>query len=207
MLFIVIKFGKFGRTCFFHYLCSQHKYINIRYNMKKIFSLFTPLMVTLAVSMIVFSSCAKEDNGSPVAPVNICWDTNFVENVVAWCDGDGTVVHENNCKDGITVTFDGPGKYCGFYTGDIYFYKAGAQLTFTSSVGKISHIEIKAVTHTNDKVFPAGWTWVKGEKIDSMYVNVTLTWDGTPSSSVVMDSSDTRIDILDISQIIFTISD
>ena len=205
MLFIVIKFGKFGQTCFFHYLCSQHNYINNRNNMKKIFSLFTPLMVTLAVSMIVFSSCAKEDNCSPVAPVNILWDANFVENVVAWRDGYGNIVNENNSKDGINVTFDGPGKYCGFYSGDIYFYKADALLTFTSTVGKISHIEIKAKTHTSDKVFPAGWTWVKGEKIDAMYVNITLSWDGTPSSSMVMDSSDQRMDILDISQIVFTI--
>jgi hypothetical protein len=175
--------------------------------MKKTFSLFIPLMVTLAISMIAFSSCVKEDNGSPSAPVNICWDADFVENVVAWRDGNGTIVNENNSKDGITVTFDGPGKYCGFYTGDIYFYKADAQLTFTSTVGKISHIEIKAKTHTNDKVFPEGWTWVKGEKIDPMYVNITLSWDGTPSSSVVMNSSDQTISIMDISQIVFTISD
>jgi hypothetical protein len=40
-----------------------------------------------------------------------------------------------------------------------------------------------------------------------MYVNITLSWDGTPSYSVVMDSSDQRMDILDISQIVFTLSD
>jgi hypothetical protein len=40
-----------------------------------------------------------------------------------------------------------------------------------------------------------------------MYVNITLSWDGTPSSSVVMDSSDQTISIMDISQIDFTISD
>jgi len=106
--------------------------------MKKHPSLFTTFMLTLAINMIFLSSCTKEDN---VAPVNIHWDANFVENVVAWRNGDGTIVHGNNSKDGITVTFDGPGKYCGFYTGDIYFYKAGALLTFTSTVGKISHIE------------------------------------------------------------------
>ena len=137
----------------------------------------------------------------------VTWDTPFVENVVAWCNGDGTVVHENNSKDGITVTYDGPKKYCGFYTGEIYFYRAETQLTFTSTVGDISHIEIKGVTHTGSKVFPADWTWVKGEKIDAMYVNVTLSWDGTPASSVVMNGSDETISIKDISQIVFTISD
>lgn len=70
---------------------------------------------------------------------------------------------------------------------------------------KREHSRVGSAVHSNDKVFPTGWTWVKGENIDAMYVNITLSWDGTPSSSVVMDSSDQTISIMDISQIDFTI--
>lgn len=60
--------------------------------MKKFFSLFSAMMMCCSM---------HADTGL------VTWDTPFVENVVAWCNGDGTVAHENNSKDGITVTFDG----------------------------------------------------------------------------------------------------
>lgn len=62
------------------------------------------------------------------------------------------------------------------------------------------------VTHVVGAVFPAGWTWVSGEQIDPMYVRGTLSWDGTPAAWVVMNGSDETIYIMDISQIVFTIS-
>lgn len=153
------------------------------------------------IATVLWSCCMYAQRDS------VTWDADFVENVVAWRNGDGTIEHADNSMAGITVTFDGPGKYCGFATGDIYLYKADALLTFTSTVGNISHIDIMGVTHVVDVVFPAGWTWVSSERIDPMYVRGTLSWDGTPAAWVVMNGSDETIYIMDISQIVFTISD
>ena len=153
------------------------------------------------IATVIWACCMCAETKS------VTWDAEFVENIVAWRNADGTIVHANNSKDSITVTFDGPGKYCGFNTGEIYFYKADATLTFTSAEGCISHIEITGVTHTVAAVFPAGWTWLSGEQIDPMYVGGTLSWSGDPASSVVMNGSDETISITDISQIVFTITD
>ena len=134
----------------------------------------------------------------------VSWDSLFVDKVWAWRDGDGNIVNTNNTKDGITVTFDGPGKYCGFAYGEIYFYKADAKLTFTSTVGEISRIEISGTQIR--KNYPDGWTWVPEEKVDVSYYRGKLIWEGTPTTSVDMNGSDDTIDIKDISKIVFTVS-
>ena len=136
--------------------------------------------------------------------VPVSWDSLFVDKVRAWRDGDGNIEHTNNSRDGITVTFDGPGKYCGFSYDEIYFYKADARLTFTSTVGDISRIEISGTQVRT--VYPDGWTWVPEEQVDVSYYRGKLIWEGTPVAAVVMNGSDETIDIKDISQIVFTIN-
>ena len=135
---------------------------------------------------------------------SVAWDSIFVDKLRAWRDGDGTVENMNNTGDGITVTFDGPGKYCGFAYGEIYFYKADAKLTFTSTVGDISRIEISGIQLR--KIYPDGWKWIPETQVDVSYYRGKLIWEGTPAASVEMNSSDETIDIKDISQIVFTIS-
>lgn len=135
---------------------------------------------------------------------SVSWDSLFVDKVRAWRDGDGNIEHANNTRDGITVTFDGPGKYCGFSYGEIYFYKADAKLTFTSTVGNISRIEISGTQVRT--VYPDGWTWVPEEQVDVSHYRGKLIWEGTPADSVVMNGSDETIDIKDISKIVFTIN-
>ena len=135
---------------------------------------------------------------------SVSWDSLFVDKVRAWRDGDGNIEHANNTRDGITVTFEGPGKYCGFSYDEIYFYKADAKLTFTSTVGDISRIEISGTQVRT--VYPDGWTWVPEEQVDVSHYRGKLIWEGTPADSVVMNGSDETIDIKDISKIVFTIN-
>ena len=136
--------------------------------------------------------------------VSVTWDSIFVDKVRAWRDGDGNIEHTNNTKDGITVTYDGPGKYCGFAYGEIYFYKADAKQTFTSTVGSISRIEISGVQVRT--IYPEGWKWIPEEQVDVSHYRGKLIWEGTPADSVSMNGSDEPIDIKDISQIVFTVS-
>ena len=135
---------------------------------------------------------------------SVSWDSLFVDKVRAWRDGDGNIELANNTRDGITVTFEGPGKYCGFSYDEIYFYKADAKLTFTSTVGDISRIEISGTQVRT--VYPDGWTWVPEEQVDVSHYRGKLIWEGTPADSVVMNGSDETIDIKDISKIVFTIN-
>ncbi len=136
--------------------------------------------------------------------VSVSWDSLFVDEVRAWRDGDGNIEHTNNTRDGITVTFDGPGKYCGFSYDEIYFYKADAKLNFTSTVGDITRIEISGTQVR--KIYPDGWTWVPEKQVDVSHYRGKLIWEGTPADSVSMNGSDEPIDIKDISQIVFTVS-
>ena len=119
----------------------------------------------------------------------IIWNYSFIRhNIDLGPDGDDFV-----SQDGITAS----------YTGDVELYGGnldihggpGNQLTFTSTVGKISKVEIYS---GEDGEFPWGQGWT--------YDDTKVTWVDIPAYSVTLGgNSDDDIGIYSISQIVFTI--
>lgn len=120
----------------------------------------------------------------------------------------GKIVTAHNTQGGITVNYNITDEYSGFYSSWITLVE-GEKLTFTSTVGNISKIEIQEKTYEDededeeeedeyeDPFIPIakGWTWDATKR--------TFTWQGTPSATVEMPANG-DIDII-CAQIRFTI--
>ena len=106
----------------------------------------------------------------------ITWDSDFCSNVVACFDSwEWQHVEANNTKDGITVTYSNSNDY-GWKVGTIDLYVQENILTFTSTVGDISKIEV--YYSANYGSTPNGWT------LDA--TNKKFVWEGTAAAAVDM---------------------
>ena len=93
------------------------------------------------------------------------------------------IVAAHNTQGGIKVTFTGTDENSGFRWSSITLVQ-GEKLTFTSTVGNISKIEIQADYDEEDEPdtpVAEGWTWDAAKH--------TFTWQGTPSATVEMLAS------------------
>ena len=127
----------------------------------------------------------------PVTETTITWNSSYISSINhAPYDGDGTV-----SNSGITASFNWG---AGLYDSGIQIWSSSEyQLTFSSTVGNISKIEISSDYVQN---LPEGQGW----SLDGS----TVTWEGTPASSVTLsgnDGFDVDININGISQIVFTV--
>ena len=93
------------------------------------------------------------------------------------------IVAAHNTQGGITVNFTGTSEDSGFDIGCISLVK-GEKLTFTSTVGNISHITIQAASYDDEDdeedatPIADGWTWDAAQR--------TFTWQDTPATAVEM---------------------
>ena len=108
---------------------------------------------------------AGQDEGEGV---DIVWDADSWNGIQAYMNGED-IVHVNNSKDGITITFDGGDFENGLKDGKIKLDNSDNKLIFTSTVGKIKKIEIRGYASYK----PEGWSRDGG-----------LMWEGTPSDVV-----------------------
>ena len=125
------------------------------------------------------------------ADTTVTWTTSDISSGLFVDFVDGTVI--NNTIKGITATgsIGGDGNWSGT---DIYSGDANNTITFTSSVGNIKSIEIKADQINFHSGIPAGWTLSPK----------TLSWSGEASSTVSLTFSSWD-GITNISEIVFTI--
>ena len=126
------------------------------------------------------------------ADTTVTWTTSDISSGLFVDFVDGTVI--NNTIKGITATgsIGGDGNWSGT---DIYSGDANNTITFTSSVGNIKSIEIKADQINFHSGIPAGWTLSPK----------TLSWSGEASSTVSLTFSSWD-GITSISEIVFTIA-
>ena len=126
------------------------------------------------------------------ADTTVTWTTSDISSGLFVDFVDGTVI--NNTIKGITATgsIGGDGNWSGT---DIYSGDANNTITFTSSVGNIKSIVIKADQINLNSNPTAGWT-LSPE---------TLFWSGEASSTVSLTFSSWD-GISDISEIVFTIA-
>ena len=127
----------------------------------------------------------------PVQETTITWNSSFIGSISRYPYDDASSVSQ----DGITASFSW-GAGCQNRVIVIWSDPAD-QLTFSSTAGNISKIEIYCSDVTN---MPEGQGW--------SYDGTKMTWEGTPASSVTLSGnsgSDVDININGISQIVFTI--
>ena len=121
------------------------------------------------------ATCAVTVTAPEPAGQVITWDNDFCSNVIAYSDWSGQHVEENNTKDGITVT-SSDSESNGMQGGLINLYYQENILTFTSTVGDISKIEV--YYSANYGSTPNGWT------LDA--TNKKFVWEGTAAAAVDM---------------------
>ena len=138
-------------------------------------------VLCIAALALFLGSCSKDDEKKDdVKTKTVTLDEDFCNNIDVWIDEDGDVILTNNSKNGITVTLAGDEEDDGFYSGEIYLYKASTVLTFTSSVGKIKKIEAfdDYWGPSENPDCPVDWTWNSA--------NRSFVWTGTPAEAVNM---------------------
>lgn len=137
-------------------------------------------VLCIAALTLFLGSCSDDDKKDDVKGNTVILDEDFCNNIDVWIDEDHDVILTNNSKNGITVTLAGDEEEDGFYSGEIYLYKASTVLTFTSSVGKIKKVEVFDGywdSHENPDC-PVNWTWNSA--------NCSFVWTGTPAEAVNM---------------------
>ena len=157
--------------------------------MKKTLSFILALVMLLGcISVTAF---AEE-------PTKVVWDESEISDISCFKGADGEMHIDNNTLKGITVE-------CVPYTeGTGWYYTllnllVGGTVTFTSTVGAISKIEISAENVScEDYVirFCPGWS-LNGSK---------LTWQGEPAETVTLTTNYNLI-VTGMSQIVFTIGE
>jgi len=112
----------------------------------------------------------------------------------------GKIIPAHNTQGGITVTYTGAVDEEGFYLRDLALAEC-EKLTFTSAVGNISQITVKALLYNQEDEEPdtpiaEGWTWDASKR--------TFTWQGLPAATVEMFANG-EIDLENV-QISFTVN-
>ena len=132
----------------------------------------------------------KNPDGTPyVTETTITWNSSYIGS---------SILHDNAADDeeytqgGITLALPGGGG-SSFMDHALYIEEEYA-ITFTSTVGNISKIEISYDDFVN---LPEGQDW--------SFDGSTVTWEGTPASSVTLSAISETIVIIGISQIVFTV--
>ena len=138
-------------------------------------------LASIAVNDVDITS--QLTNATPPQEVTITWNSSFINHHIVGPDGDDFV-----SQDGIIASYTGDVE---LYRGDLDIYEGS--LTFTSTVGNISKVEIYCYDNTGNIPGNQGWT-DDGTKV---------TWEGTPASSVTLAGN--NISIYTISQIVFTV--
>lgn len=156
-------------------------------------------VLCMAALALFLGSCSDDDKKDDVKDKTVTLDENFCNKIDVYIDDEGDVILMNNSKDGITVTLAGDEEDDGFYSGDIYLYKASTVLTFTSSVGKIKKVEVfDAYRDSSDNPdCPVDWTWNSS--------NCSFVWTGTPAEAVNMAGKDGSEIELYPKKIVFTL--
>ena len=141
-------------------------------------------LASIAVNDVDITS--QLTNATPPQEVTITWNSSFIlNNIDLSPDGDDFV-----SQDGIKASYNGD---VDFFYGDLETYSSDSKLTFTSTVGNISKVEIYYTDIAGHIPGGQGWT-DDGTKV---------TWEGTPAPSVTLAGN--NISIYTISQIVFTI--
>ena len=132
----------------------------------------------------------KNPDGTPyVTETTITWNSSYIGSSI-WHDN--AADDEEYTQDGITLALPGGGA-SSFMDQALYISEEYA-ITFTSTVGNISKIEI---SYDDFVSLPEGQGW--------SFDGLTVTWEGTPASSVTLSASSETIVIIGISQIVFTV--
>ena len=156
-------------------------------------------VLCMAALALFLGSCSDDDKKDDVKGKTVTLDEKFCNKIDVYIDDEGDIILDKNSMDGITVTLAGDEEDDGFYSGDIYLYKASTVLTFTSSVGKIKKVEVFDSywdSHENPDC-PVDWTWNSS--------NCSFVWTGTPSASVNMAGKDNLEIELYPQKIVFTL--
>lgn len=131
-------------------------------------------------------------------PTKVVWDESEIHVIHCRKGAFGEMIIDNNTLKGITVECvpyaDGTG-----WGGKILDLREGGTVTFTSSVGAISKIEITAEIIDSESVEHGncpGWS-LNGSK---------LTWQGEPVETVTLTAGK-ETNVIKMSQIVFTIGE
>ena len=139
-----------------------------------------PLTVTMTADVAYvadFAAAATPEPQPQPAQQVITWSAQSCHDVEAYYNM-GQIITANNSKDGITVTYSGSdvNDLDGMRIGGIFLTGGtNSKVTFSSTVGDISKIEIYYYTNVLEDV-PVGWTH---EVLYDKFV-----WEGTPAASV-----------------------
>lgn len=149
--------------------------------------------------LFTFLFAALMSVGMFAAQQVITWSAQFCHDVEAYYSN-GQIFTANNSKDGITVTYSGSdvNDLDGMRIGGIFLTGGtNSKMTFTSTVGDISKIEVYYYTNVLEDV-PVGWT--HEDSYDK------FVWEGTPAASVDMMKGAERVGFY-IKNIDFTIGE
>jgi hypothetical protein len=164
---------------------------------RRIIKTFTVLLLMIVAIAGFMPSISREVQAETTKQIVFDKDT---------IDGIHVYLGENFSKDGITLDricepyqlADGESSYVHFGSG--YIYICHGSFTFSSSIGKISKIEIECRSAYN---VPSGWT------VSDDYSDLTVTWQGDPSYTVMINNeAENRSEITqieNISKMTFTI--
>ena len=172
--------------------------------MRKLFTL-------IAVTLFAFAANASL----------VTWDADYLDTVWVYAEDGVPDDPENNTNGGVTVTADVPSGNVGMAYKSIWFEVGMGTITFTSSIGNITKIEIGGSetyskynpgTESYDDVdnfegAPSGteWSWVDEFMSGELKGKMGYRWEGTPAASVNLSSADFVIN--EIHAIQFTIDD
>ena len=149
----------------------------------------------------------------------VTWDEKFLDEIDVWADYEdpSNNAENNNSLDGITLTMtaNSPNGLVGVYNYDLWFEQAGGTITFTSSVGKITKIQIFAPSqysiynsHTSSFDYYDNFNGsgsFEEKEWEHVLKPVSLVWEGEPATVVTMSNTDYVVN--SISSIVFTIED
>ncbi len=159
--------------------------------MKKTLSFILALVMLLGcISVTAF---AEE-------PTKVVWDESEIFDI-DFCKGArGEMIIDNNTLKGITVECVPDAASAGLFSGNLDL-REGGTVTFTSSVGAISKIEISAELIDCHNVLEGncpGWS-VNQDR-------TKLTWQGEPVETVTLTAGE-NTNVIEMSQIVFTIGE
>ena len=153
--------------------------------------------LAIILALVMAFGCMSVAAFAASEPTTITWEPGDVGELIVTGD-----MCENNTIKGITLTGEGEGPdgWRGSPDGDISFVIWDPfTTTFTSSVGKISKIEIEGMCRDDSVDVSEGWSYIN----DSSDIG-TLTWTGTPSDTVTLGIN-SRFGF-SVAEIVFTIA-
>lgn len=155
-----------------------------------------PLSIILAVVMLLSCMCIT---AFAAEADTIIWDEEELrDNIFSYKEPSGKITEASNTINGITAHCKPAMELTG-WEGTSIDMGDGGTITFTSSVGKISRIDISAGTFSGHEIEIGccpGWSISDGK----------LTWTGDPTETVTLTITDTLC-VKNISKIVFTMAE